>query len=40
MRSRAYDTANEIQPWPGDGLSSRRTFWEANGQITRRVRVG
>ena len=41
VRSRAYDAAGDVQPWPGDGfLTSRRTFWEANGQITRRVRVG
>ena len=41
VRSRAFDTAGNVQPWPGDGLlTSRRTFWEANGQITRRVRVG
>ena len=41
VRSRAFDTAGNVQPWPGDGfLASRRTFWEANGQITRRVRVG
>ena len=41
IRSRAIDTAGNVQPWPGDGfLTSRRTFWEANGQITRRVRIG
>jgi DMSO/TMAO reductase YedYZ molybdopterin-dependent catalytic subunit len=40
VRSRAFDTAGAVQPWPGDGfLTSRRTFWEANGQITRRVRT-
>ena len=40
VRSRAFDTAGAVQPWPGDGfLTSRRTYWEANGQITRRVRV-
>jgi len=41
VRSRAFDTAGNVQPWPGDGdLTSRRTYWEANGQITRRVRTG
>jgi DMSO/TMAO reductase YedYZ molybdopterin-dependent catalytic subunit len=40
VRSRAFDTAGNVQPWPGDGfLTSRRTYWEANGQITRRVRT-
>ncbi len=41
VRSRAFDVAGNVQPWPGDGfLNSRRTYWEANGQITRRVRIG
>ena len=41
VTSRAYDAAGNLQP-PADDpyLTSRRTFWEANGQITRRVRVG
>jgi DMSO/TMAO reductase YedYZ molybdopterin-dependent catalytic subunit len=40
VRSRAFDASGAVQPWPGDGfLTSRRTYWEANGQITRRVRV-
>ena len=41
MTSRAFDEAGALQPWPGDGfLTSRRTSWEANGQVTRRVRTG
>jgi hypothetical protein len=41
VRSRAYDTAGNVQPAPDDRfLASRRTYWEANGQITRRVRIG
>ena len=41
VRSRAFDTSGAVQPWPGDGfLTSRRTYWEANGQVTRRVRIG
>ncbi len=40
MRSRAYDADGTVQPAPEDPyLTSRRTYWEANGQITRRVRV-
>ena len=41
VTSRAFDEAGAVQPWPGDGfLTSRRTYWEANGQVTRRVRTG
>ncbi len=41
VRSRAYDTAVNVQPAPEDPfLASRQTYWEANGQITRRVRTG
>ena len=40
VRSRAFDTSGEVQPPPDDPyLSSRRTYWENNGQITRRVRI-
>ena len=40
VTSRAYDAAGNVQPRPDDPfLASRRTFWEANGQITRRVRT-
>jgi DMSO/TMAO reductase YedYZ molybdopterin-dependent catalytic subunit len=40
VTSRAYDAAGNVQPPATDAyLTSRRTFWEANGQITRRVRV-
>lgn len=40
IRSRAYDDEGNVQPVPEDPyLTSRRTFWENNGQITRRVRV-
>ncbi len=38
ITSRAFDTEGHIQPAPDDPfLASRRTFWENNGQITRRV---
>ena len=41
VRSRAFDTEGNLQPPPEDPyLASRRTYWENNGQITRRVRTG
>jgi hypothetical protein len=41
VRSRAYDTDGNVQPAPEDPfVASRRTYWEATGQITRRVRIG
>ena len=41
VQSRAYDADGNVQPAPDDPfLASRRTYWEANGQITRRVRIG
>ena len=40
ITSRAFDIDGNIQPAPDDPfLASRRTFWEANGQITRRVLI-
>jgi DMSO/TMAO reductase YedYZ molybdopterin-dependent catalytic subunit len=40
IRSRAYDRSGNVQPTPQDPyLTSRRTFWEHNGQITRRVLI-
>jgi DMSO/TMAO reductase YedYZ molybdopterin-dependent catalytic subunit len=40
IRSRAIDTAGNVQPAPDDTfLASKRTFWESNGHITRRVRI-
>jgi DMSO/TMAO reductase YedYZ molybdopterin-dependent catalytic subunit len=39
--SRAIDQAGNIQPAPDDAvLASKKTYWESNGQITRRVRIG
>jgi len=41
IRSRAYDTDGNEQPAPDEPfLASRRTYWENNGQITRRVMIG
>lgn len=40
IRSRAFDVDGNVQPAPDDPfLASRRTFWESNGHITRRVLV-
>jgi DMSO/TMAO reductase YedYZ molybdopterin-dependent catalytic subunit len=40
IRSRAIDLRGDVQPPPDDSfLSSRRTYWENNGQITRRVMI-
>ena len=38
IRSRAFDFEGNVQPAADDPyLTSRRTYWESNGQITRRV---
>jgi DMSO/TMAO reductase YedYZ molybdopterin-dependent catalytic subunit len=40
ITSRAIDVDGNIQPAPDDlFLASRRTYWEANGQITRRILI-
>jgi DMSO/TMAO reductase YedYZ molybdopterin-dependent catalytic subunit len=40
VTSRAFDIEGNLQPPPDDPfLASRRTFWENNGQITRRVLI-
>jgi len=40
VTSRAFDTDGNMQPAPDDPfLASRRTYWEANGHITRRVLI-
>jgi DMSO/TMAO reductase YedYZ molybdopterin-dependent catalytic subunit len=40
IRSRAFDEDGNVQPTPQDPyLAGRRTYWENNGQITRRVLV-
>ena len=39
-RSRAFDVDGNIQPAPDDPfLASKRTYWESNGHITRRVLI-
>jgi DMSO/TMAO reductase YedYZ molybdopterin-dependent catalytic subunit len=40
VRSRAFDVYGNLQPAPDDPfLASKRTYWESNGQITRRVLI-
>jgi len=40
ISSRAIDTSGRVQPAPEDPLiANKLTFWESNGQITRRVRI-
>jgi DMSO/TMAO reductase YedYZ molybdopterin-dependent catalytic subunit len=40
VTSRAFDVEGHVQPAPNDPfLASRRTFWESNGHISRRVRI-
>jgi DMSO/TMAO reductase YedYZ molybdopterin-dependent catalytic subunit len=41
VRSRAFDVDGNMQPAPSDpAIASRRTFWENNSHITRRVLIG
>jgi hypothetical protein len=40
IRSRAFDVYGNAQPAPDDPfLASKRTYWESNEQITRRVLI-
>jgi DMSO/TMAO reductase YedYZ molybdopterin-dependent catalytic subunit len=40
IASRAIDTAGNIQPAMDDPrIAKKRTYWESNGQVTRRVRL-
>ena len=40
IASRAIDIFGAVQPAPDDPvIATKKTFWESNGQITRRVRV-
>jgi DMSO/TMAO reductase YedYZ molybdopterin-dependent catalytic subunit len=40
VRSRAIDVDGNVQPAPDDpSIANKVTFWESNGQITRRVRI-
>ena len=40
IRSRAYDRKGNVQPTPEDpSIANRRTFYESNGHLTRRVLI-
>jgi hypothetical protein len=40
VTSRATDADGNVQPEPGEGhLAGKTTYWESNGQITRRVEI-
>ena len=40
ITSRAIAENGEVQPAPDDPLlAGKTTYWESNGQITRRVRI-
>ncbi len=40
VTSRAFDTSGRVQPAPDDPvIANKLTYWESNGQITRRVRI-
>ena len=40
ITSRAVDTAGNIQPAMDDPrIAKKRTYWESNGQVTRRIRL-
>jgi len=40
VTTRATATSGEVQPAPDDPLlAGKKTFWESNGQITRRVKI-
>lgn len=40
ITSRAIDTAGNVQPAMDDlRIAKKRTYWESNGQVTRRIRI-
>ena len=40
VTARAFDTSGQVQPAPEDPvIANKLTYWESNGQITRRVRI-
>ena len=40
VTSRAFDTRGNLQPSPDDpSIATKLTYWESNGQITRKVRI-
>lgn len=41
ISSRATDTEGNLQPAPSDpAIANKMTYWESNGQVTRRIRTG
>jgi hypothetical protein len=41
ITSRAIDTQGNVQPAMDDPIiANKKTYWESNGQITRRIRIG
>jgi DMSO/TMAO reductase YedYZ molybdopterin-dependent catalytic subunit len=41
ITSRATDAAGRVQPAMDDPwITAKRTYWESNGQVTRRIRIG
>jgi DMSO/TMAO reductase YedYZ molybdopterin-dependent catalytic subunit len=41
ITARAIDSAGNIQPAMDDPrIAKKRTYWESNGQVTRRIRIG
>jgi DMSO/TMAO reductase YedYZ molybdopterin-dependent catalytic subunit len=41
ITSRAIDTAGRVQPAMDDpSIANKRTYWESNGQVTRRIGIG
>ncbi len=40
VTARAFDTSGRVQPAPEDPpIATKLTYWESNGQVTRRVRI-
>jgi DMSO/TMAO reductase YedYZ molybdopterin-dependent catalytic subunit len=40
VTSRASDTAGNVQPAMDDpSIATKKTYWESNGQVTRRIRI-
>ena len=40
ITSRAIDTADRVQPAMDDPvIAKKHTYWESNGQVTRRIRI-
>ena len=40
VTSRAIDTSGNIQPAMDDPwIAKKHTYWESNGQVTRRIRI-